>query len=109
MFCEDNNSGTGSQRFGQTTFPAARPDGTPQKLLEVSRMTALGWTARTEIRAAVVAGIGIQQHAMGSRFRYANAIATRHLPPPAPHAYLTRHARRMSNPDKPQRMSPTRL
>lgn len=31
---------------GELTFDATRPDGAPRKLLDVSRLTALGWTAR---------------------------------------------------------------
>ena len=31
---------------GRITWDASRPDGTPRKLLDVSRMTALGWRAR---------------------------------------------------------------
>jgi len=32
---------------GQVVFDSARPDGTPQKLLDVSRMQALGWESKT--------------------------------------------------------------
>ena len=32
----------------------AKPDGTPQKLLDVSRLSALGWQAKTDLRAGVV-------------------------------------------------------
>jgi GDP-L-fucose synthase len=31
---------------GQIGFDTSRPDGTPRKLLDVSRLTALGWQAR---------------------------------------------------------------
>lgn len=34
---------------GQLQFDAARPDGTPRKLLDVSRMHALGWAARISL------------------------------------------------------------
>lgn len=34
---------------GRLRFDANYPDGTPQKLLDVSRMTALGWQARTPL------------------------------------------------------------
>ncbi len=35
---------------GRITFDTAKPDGTPRKLLDVSRMTALGWQARIPLR-----------------------------------------------------------
>ena len=31
---------------GRVSWDATKPDGTPRKLLDVSRMTALGWQAR---------------------------------------------------------------
>jgi GDP-L-fucose synthase len=34
---------------GDITFDATKPDGTPRKLLDVGRLTALGWTARTSL------------------------------------------------------------
>jgi GDP-L-fucose synthase len=38
---------------GEIAFDASKPDGTPRKLLDVSRMKALGWTARIELRAGI--------------------------------------------------------
>jgi GDP-L-fucose synthase len=38
---------------GDIVFDTSRPDGTPQKLLDVSRLTTLGWTARTELRDGI--------------------------------------------------------
>jgi GDP-L-fucose synthase len=35
---------------GEIVFDTSLPDGTPQKLLDVSLLTKLGWTARTELR-----------------------------------------------------------
>ncbi len=35
---------------GRLAFDLAKPDGTPQKLLDVSRLTDLGWTAKTALR-----------------------------------------------------------
>jgi GDP-L-fucose synthase len=35
---------------GALAFDASKPDGTPRKLLDVSRLTALGWTAKTGLR-----------------------------------------------------------
>lgn len=34
---------------GELVFDTSRPDGTPQKLLDVSRMAKLGWNARTSL------------------------------------------------------------
>jgi GDP-L-fucose synthase len=34
---------------GGISFDASKPDGTPRKLLDVSRLTALGWRARTSL------------------------------------------------------------
>lgn len=34
---------------GEQTFDPAKPDGTPRKLLDGSRLTALGWQARTSL------------------------------------------------------------
>jgi len=34
---------------GGLTFDSSKPDGTPRKLMNVSRMTALGWQARTSL------------------------------------------------------------
>jgi len=38
---------------GGFTFAAHRPDGTPRKLLDVSRINALGWVAPTPLRAGL--------------------------------------------------------
>lgn len=35
---------------GRIAFDPSRPDGTPRKLLDVSRLAALGWRARTPLR-----------------------------------------------------------
>lgn len=35
---------------GRIVLDRSKPDGTPRKLLDVSRMTAMGWTARTPLR-----------------------------------------------------------
>jgi GDP-L-fucose synthase len=34
---------------GGISFDPSRPDGTPRKLLDVSRLAALGWHARTSL------------------------------------------------------------
>lgn len=38
---------------GQFRFDSDRPDGTPRKLLDVSRMTALGWKAKISLRTGI--------------------------------------------------------
>ena len=40
---------------GNIVFDTSRPDGAPQKLLDVTRLAKLGWTARTELRAGIAA------------------------------------------------------
>jgi GDP-L-fucose synthase len=40
---------------GDIAFDTSRPDGTPRKLLDVSRLTKLGWTARTNLREGIAA------------------------------------------------------
>ena len=38
---------------GTLQFDTSKPDGTPRKLLDVSRLHALGWRARTELEAGI--------------------------------------------------------
>jgi GDP-L-fucose synthase len=38
---------------GEIRYDSSKPDGTPQKLLDVSRLTALGWTARIPLREGI--------------------------------------------------------
>ena len=38
---------------GKITWDATKPDGTPRKLMDVSRLTALGWKARVGLREGV--------------------------------------------------------
>ena len=38
---------------GSLRFDASRPDGTPRKLLDVSRLASLGWRARTPLEAGL--------------------------------------------------------
>lgn len=39
---------------GELRFDATKPDGTPRKLLDISRLSASGWTARTAFRDGLV-------------------------------------------------------
>jgi GDP-L-fucose synthase len=38
---------------GTLSFDASKPDGTPRKLMDVSRLHALGWQARTGLKAGI--------------------------------------------------------
>jgi GDP-L-fucose synthase len=38
---------------GQLVFDASKPDGTPRKLLDVSRLHSLGWKPKTEFREGI--------------------------------------------------------
>ena len=38
---------------GELVFDTSRPDGTPQKLLNVSKLNGLGWKAFTSLRAGL--------------------------------------------------------
>jgi len=38
---------------GEIRFDPSKPDGTPRKLLDVSRLARLGWRARTDLRAGL--------------------------------------------------------
>jgi GDP-L-fucose synthase len=38
---------------GKIVFDSSKPDGTPRKLLDVTRMQQLGWQARTPLRTGI--------------------------------------------------------
>jgi GDP-L-fucose synthase len=38
---------------GELTFDASKPDGTPRKLMDVSKLAALGWTYKTELEEGI--------------------------------------------------------
>jgi GDP-L-fucose synthase len=40
---------------GQLVFDTSKPDGTPRKLLDVSRLNALGWRAKTALKVGLAA------------------------------------------------------
>ena len=40
---------------GKISFDSSKPDGTPRKLLDTSRLSALGWQARTSLRQGLAA------------------------------------------------------
>ncbi len=39
---------------GDIVYDSSKPDGTPRKLLDVSKLTSLGWTARTNIKEGIL-------------------------------------------------------
>ncbi len=45
---------------GSLTFDASKPDGTPRKLMDVSRLTSLGWRASTNLRDGI--GLAYQDY-----------------------------------------------
>ncbi|MCA3573695.1 MAG: GDP-L-fucose synthase, partial [Aestuariivirga sp.] len=38
---------------GRLVFDATKPDGTPRKLMDVTRLTRMGWTATTELSEGI--------------------------------------------------------
>ena len=38
---------------GRLSFDTSKPDGTPRKLMDVSRLTSMGWTASMDLRGGV--------------------------------------------------------
>ena len=38
---------------GRITFDTSKPDGTPRKLLDVSKLKGLGWTYQTELEDGI--------------------------------------------------------
>ncbi|MEO6246175.1 MAG: GDP-L-fucose synthase, partial [Opitutaceae bacterium] len=38
---------------GRIAWDATKPDGTPRKLMDVSRLTTLGWQAKIALRAGI--------------------------------------------------------
>jgi GDP-L-fucose synthase len=42
---------------GETVWDTSKPDGTPRKLLDVTRLHDLGWTARTTLREGIAATV----------------------------------------------------
>jgi GDP-L-fucose synthase len=52
---------------GDLRFDASKPDGTPRKLLNVSRMTELGWTAKIGLREGITAVYGDIEEQLSAR------------------------------------------
>ncbi len=51
---------------GQFSYDATKPDGTPQKLLDVSRLTALGWRARISLDVGTARNLRLVPRALFS-------------------------------------------
>jgi GDP-L-fucose synthase len=51
---------------GQIGFDTSRPDGAPRKLLDVSRLTALGWQAHTGLKEGIASTYQWLDHELAS-------------------------------------------
>lgn len=51
---------------GDIVFDASKPDGTPRKLLDVSSLAALGWSARTSLEEGIAATFASYRAASGA-------------------------------------------
>ena len=51
---------------GDIAFDGSKPDGTPRKLLDVSRLAALGWSARTRLEEGIAATFASYRSATSS-------------------------------------------
>jgi GDP-L-fucose synthase len=60
---------------GEIVFDATKPDGTPRKLLDVSRLAALGWRAAISLEEGIVKTVAsfIDEHAGGAT-QHARAV-----------------------------------
>lgn len=51
---------------GRTEWDTTKPDGTPQKLLDVSKLAASGWTARVDLRTGIESTVEWYREHVGS-------------------------------------------
>ena len=51
---------------GQTLWDTRKPDGTPQKLLDVSKLTRLGWTAKIGLQQGIEQTVEWYRHNVGT-------------------------------------------
>ena len=51
---------------GETSWDSSKPDGTPQKLLDVSKLSALGWKASIELQEGIAATVAWFRENQGS-------------------------------------------
>ena len=66
---------------GQIIFDTDRPDGTPQKLLDISRMNKLGWKAKISLREGITGTYDwykkrVQEESRNNTLRYAAVYET---------------------------------
>jgi GDP-L-fucose synthase len=47
---------------GKLVFDTSRPDGTPRKLMDSSRLTALGWRPRIGLREGLADALAAMPH-----------------------------------------------
>lgn len=52
---------------GRIVFDTDKPDGAPRKLLDVSRLHALGWRARTTLRDGIAASYSLNNYRMNEQ------------------------------------------
>ena len=52
---------------GNFSFDASKPDGTPRKVMDVSRLTAMGWTAKTPFEEALTMAYRAYAESRGKR------------------------------------------
>ena len=54
---------------GEIGFDTSRPDGAPRKLLDVSRLTVLGWQARIPLKEGVASTFQWLEHELAQGHR----------------------------------------
>jgi GDP-L-fucose synthase len=59
---------------GQFVFDTTRPDGTPRKLLDISKLAALGWRAATPLRTGLAAAYADFQARAASERKQAQTV-----------------------------------
>jgi GDP-L-fucose synthase len=52
---------------GRTEWDSSKPDGTPRKVLDVSRMQALGWRPRVDLEVGVAQIVSDYEHGFAGR------------------------------------------
>lgn len=56
---------------GELTFDATKPDGTPRKVMDTSRLTAAGWSAKVPLREGLARTFAwFQEHVLAGDYRH---------------------------------------